>query len=328
MRVRSTSRASISPMQRASTRDQRPTLIVLLGPTGVGKTALGIQLALQLGCSILSADSRQIYRELPIGTAAPTPEERAAVPHYFVGTHSVTEGYSAASYEADVLRLLEGLFVDHPIQLLSGGSMMYIDAVCRGIDEIPDVDPAIRTEVWHRYETHGLAPILSELEQLDPRYYATVDHQNYKRVLHGYEVCLSTGRPFSSFHTGQAKHRPFDVIKIGLTREREELYARIDERVLQMMSLGLEAEARAVYPHRHLNALNTVGYKELFAYFDGMISLEEAIRLIQRNSRHYARKQLTWWKRDPEVHWYHPEDIEGIENALGRHTYLYGGEWD
>lgn len=327
MRVRSTSRASISPMQRASTRDQRPTLIVLLGPTGVGKTALGIQLALQLGCSILSADSRQIYRELPIGTAAPTPEERAAVPHYFVGTHSVTEGYSAASYEADVLRLLEGLFVDHPIQLLSGGSMMYIDAVCRGIDEIPDVDPAIRTEVWHRYETQGLAPILTELEQLDPRYYATVDHQNYKRVLHGYEVCLSTGRPFSSFHTGQAKHRPFDIIKIGLSREREELYARIDERVLQMMSLGLEAEARAVYPHRHLNALNTVGYKELFAYFDGMISLEEAIRLIQRNSRHYARKQLTWWKRDPEVHWYHPEDIEGIENALGRHTYLYGGEW-
>ena len=307
-------------MQRASTRDQRPTLIVLLGPTGVGKTALGIQLALQLGCSILSADSRQIYRELPIGTAAPTPEERAAVPHYFVGTHSVTDGYSAASYEADVLRLLEGLFVDHPIQLLSGGSMMYIDAVCRGIDEIPDVDPAIRTEVWHRYETQGLAPILTELEQLDPRYYATVDHQNYKRVLHGYEVCLSTGRPFSSFHTGQAKHRPFDIIKIGLTREREELYARIDERVLQMMSLGLEAEARAVYPHRHLNALNTVGYKELFAYFDGMISLEEAIRLIQRNSRHYARKQLTWWKRDPEVHWYHPEDIEGIENALGRHT--------
>ena len=314
-------------MQRASTRDQRPTLVVLLGPTGVGKTALGIQLASKLGCSILSADSRQIYHELPIGTAAPTPEERAAVPHYFVGTHSVTEGYSAASYEADVLRLLEGLFVDHPIQLLSGGSMMYIDAVCRGIDEIPDVDPAIRTEVWHRYETQGLAPILTELEQLDPRYYTTVDHQNYKRVLHGYEVCLSTGRPFSSFHTGQAKSRPFDIIKIGLTREREELYARIDERVLQMMSLGLEAEARAVYPHRHLNALNTVGYKELFAYFDGMISLEEAIRLIQRNSRHYARKQLTWWKRDPEVHWYHPEDIEGIENALGRHTYLYGGEW-
>ena len=314
-------------MQRASTRDQRPTLVVLLGPTGVGKTALGVQLASKLGCSILSADSRQIYRELPIGTAAPTPEERAAVPHYFVGTHSVTEGYSVASYEADVLRLLEGLFVDHPIQLLSGGSMMYIDAVCRGIDEIPDVDPAIRTEVWHRYETQGLAPILTELEQLDPRYYTTVDHQNYKRVLHGYEVCLSTGRPFSSFHTGQAKHRPFDIIKIGLTREREELYARIDDRVLQMMSLGLEAEARAVYPHRHLNALNTVGYKELFAYFDGTVSLDEAIRLIQRNSRHYARKQLTWWKRDPKVRWYHPEDIEGIENALGRYTYLYGGEW-
>ena len=304
-------------MQRASTRDQRPTLVVLLGPTGVGKTALGVQLASKLGCSILSADSRQIYRELPIGTAAPTPEERAAVPHYFVGTHSVTEGYSAASYEVDVLHLLEKLFSDHPIQLLSGGSMMYIDAVCRGIDEIPDVDPAIRAEVWHRYETGGLAPILSELEHLDPRYYATVDHHNYKRVLHGYEVCLSSGRPFSSFHTGQAKSRPFDIIKIGLSRDREELYARIDERVLQMMSLGLEAEARAVYPYRHLNALTTVGYKELFAYFDGTISLDEAIRLIQRNSRHYARKQLTWWKRDPEVHWYHPDAPNNLLRAIG-----------
>ncbi|WP_314029390.1 tRNA (adenosine(37)-N6)-dimethylallyltransferase MiaA [Porphyromonas catoniae] len=304
-------------MQRASTRDQRPTLVVLLGPTGVGKTALGVQLARQLGCSILSADSRQIYHELPIGTAAPTPEERAAVPHYFVGTHSVTERYSAASYEVDVLHLLEKLFSDHPIQLLSGGSMMYIDAVCRGIDEIPDVDPAIRAEVWYRYETGGLAPILSELEHLDPRYYATVDHHNYKRILHGYEVCLSSGRPFSSFHTGQAKSRPFDIIKVGLTREREDLYARIDERVLQMMSLGLEAEARAVYPYRHLNALNTVGYKELFAYFDGTIPLDEAIRLIQRNSRHYARKQLTWWKRDPEVHWYHPDAPNDLLRAIG-----------
>ena len=304
-------------MQRASTRDQRPTLVVLQGPTGVGKTALGVQLASKLGCSILSADSRQIYRELPIGTAAPTPEERVAVPHYFVGTHSVTEGYSAASYEVDVLHLLEKLFSDHPIQLLSGGSMMYIDAVCRGIDEIPDVDPAIRAEVWHRYETGGLAPILSELEHLDPRYYATVDHHNYKHVLHGYEVCLSSGRPFSSFHTGQAKSRPFDIIKVGLTREREDLYARIDERVLQMMSLGLEAEARAVYPYRHLNALNTVGYKELFAYFDGTIPLDEAIRLIQRNSRHYARKQLTWWKRDPEVQWYHPDAPNDLLRAIG-----------
>ena len=303
-------------MQRASTRDLRPTLVVLLGPTGVGKTALGVQLASQLGCSILSADSRQIYHELPIGTAAPTPEEQAAVPHYFVGTHSVTEGYSAASYEADILILLERLFANHPIQLLSGGSMMYIDAVCRGIDHIPDVDPTIRAEVWNRYETEGLAPILSELEHLDPKYYATVDRQNYKRVLHGYEVCLSSGRPFSSFHTGLAKSRPFDIIKIGLTREREELYTHIDERVLQMMSLGLEAEARAVYPHRRLNALNTVGYKELFAYFDGTVSLDEAIRLIQRNSRHYARKQLTWWKRDPKVRWYHPEDTEGIQALL------------
>jgi len=304
-------------MQRASTRDQRPTLVVLLGPTGVGKTALGVQLASKLGCSILSADSRQIYRELPIGTAAPPPPRGGVGRRRLVGTHSVTEGYSAASYEVDVLHLLEKLFSDHPIQLLSGGSMMYIDAVCRGIDEIPDVDPAIRAEVWHRYETGGLAPILSELEHLDPRYYATVDHHNYKRVLHGYEVCLSSGRPFSSFHTGQAKSRPFDIIKVGLTREREDLYARIDERVLQMMSLGLEAEARAVYPYRHLNALNTVGYKELFAYFDGTIPLDEAIRLIQRNSRHYARKQLTWWKRDPEVRWYHPDAPNDLLRAIG-----------
>ena len=303
-------------MQRASTRELRPILVVLLGPTGVGKTALGVQIASQLGCSILSADSRQIYHELPIGTAAPTPEERAAVPHYFVGTHSVSEGYSAASYEADALSLLERLFADRPIQLLSGGSMMYIDAVCRGIDEIPDVDPTIRAEVWNRYETEGLARILSELEHLDPRYYATVDRQNYKRVLHGYEVCLSSGRPFSSFHTGLAKSRPFDIIKIGLTREREELYTRIDERVLRMMSLGLEAEARAVYPHRRLNALNTVGFMEFFGYYDGTVSLDEAIRLIQRNSRHYARKQLTWWKRDPEVRWYHPEETEGIQALL------------
>ena len=197
--------------------------------------------------------------------------------------------------------------------------MMYLDALCQGIDAIPDVDPTIRQAVWQRYEEEGLEGILGELRLLDPIYYDRIDLKNYKRILHGYEVCLSTGKPFSSFHTGQAKERPFDSVKIGLTREREELYQRIDQRVLQMIEDGLIDEARAVYPYRHLNSLNTVGYKELFSHFDGTISLDEAIRLIQRNSRHYARKQLTWWKRDLSIHWHHPSDWMEILHDLGEY---------
>ena len=296
-------------MQRASTK-RRPRLVVLLGVTGVGKTELSIRLARHLSTEILSADSRQIYHELPIGTAAPSLAEQAAVPHHFVGTHSVLEAYSAASFETDALAVLDKLFQEKEVVVVSGGSMMYLDALCQGIDAIPDVDPMIRQAVWQRYEEEGL---------LDPVYYDRVDLKNYKRVLHGYEVCLSTGKPFSSFHTGQAKERPFDLIKIGLTREREELYQRIDQRVLQMIEDGLIDEARAVYPFRHLNALNTVGYKELFSHFDGTISLDEAIRLIQRNSRHYARKQLTWWKRDLSIRWHHPSDWTGILQDLGEY---------
>lgn len=303
-------------MLRASTK-RRPRLIVLLGPTGVGKTALSVRLAQHLGTEILSADSRQIFRELPIGTAAPSATEQAAVPHHFIGTHSIHESYSAAAYEADALSLLDRLFSEKDTAVVAGGSMMYVDALCRGIDSIPDVDPEVRQAVWQRYQHEGLDGILSELRLLDPDYYSKVDPKNYKRVLHGYEVYLSTGHPFSSFHTGLAKERPFDCVKIGLVREREELYQRIDERVLGMMSAGLEEEARAVYPFRQLNALNTVGYKELFSYFDGDIDLPEAIRLIQRNSRHYARKQLSWWKRDESIHWHHPDDWAGILASLG-----------
>ena len=305
-------------MQRASTK-RRPRLVVLLGATGVGKTELSIRLARHFSTEILSADSRQIYHELPIGTAAPSLAEQAAVPHHFVGTHSILEPYSAASFEADALAVLDKLFQEKEVAVVSGGSMMYLDALCQGIDAIPDVDPAIRQAVWQRYEEEGLDIILGELRLLDPIYYDRVDLKNYKRVLHGYEVCLSTGKPFSSFHTGQAKERPFDLIKIGLTREREELYQRIDQRVLQMIEDGLIDEARTVYPYRHLNSLNTVGYKELFSHFDGTISLDEAIRLIQRNSRHYARKQLTWWKRDLSIRWHHPSDWTGILQDLGEY---------
>ena len=294
------------------------TLLVLVGPTGVGKTALSIRLAQHLGCSILSADSRQIFRELPIGTAAPSLEERAAVPHYFVGERSVMEPYSAAMFEAEAMALLPRLCSEgeRPIALVSGGSMMYVDALCHGIDEIPDVRDEVRQAVWRRYEEEGLEGILGELKILDPDYYHSVDPKNYKRVLHGYEVSLSTGRPFSSFHSGRKKERPFRIIKLGLTREREELYERIDRRVYMMLEAGLVEEAQRVYPQRHLNALNTVGYKELFAHFSGEIDLEEAVRLIQRNSRHYARKQLSWWRRDEEIRWFDAEDWDGIVRYL------------
>ena len=303
-------------MQRASTKQQAnlPTLIVLVGPTGVGKTALSICLAQYFGCSIISADSRQIFREIPIGTAAPSVEEQAAVPHYFVGTRSVAEPYSAAAFESEVLELLPQLFDESPSAtvLLSGGSMMYVDAITKGIDSIPDVPEEVRSAVWSRYESDGLEGILAELRLLDPAYYRSVDPKNYKRVLHGYEVCLATGRPFSSFHTGQRKARPFRIVQVGLTRDREELYERIDRRVELMLEAGMVEEARQVYPLRSLNALNTVGYKELFSYFDAAIDLPEAVRLIQRNSRHYARKQLSWWRRNPEICWFHPDDWESI----------------
>lgn len=289
-------------------------VILLLGPTGVGKTALSLELAHRLGASIISADSRQIFKELPIGTAAPTPRELSLAPQHLIGHKSIHDSYSAGDYEQEALEILAQLRHQDksPWAIVSGGSMMYLDALSRGIDEIPDVHPEVRASVWQRYAQEGLEGILGELKLIDPIYYERVDRNNYKRVLHGLEVFLSAGKPLSSYHTATPKARPFELIKIGLTRPREELYRRIDARVLAMMEQGLLEEARAVYPYKHLNALNTVGYKELFAYLDGAIPLAEAVRLIQRNTRHYARKQMTWWRRDSEIRWFNPEDYSEI----------------
>lgn len=294
-------------------------LIVLLGPTAVGKTELSICIAQNLGADIISADSRQIFREIPIVTAAPTQDLLDKLKHHFIASHSIKDSYGARAFEDDVIKLLENnLFAKNNIQLMSGGSMMYIDAVCKGIDDIPDVDPKIREQVYQRYETEGLQNILAELKNLDPIYYEKVDHFNYKRVLHGYEICLSTKKPYSSFLLGEKKKRNFDIIKIGLMRDRSELFARINQRVDTMISEGLIDEARSVYPYKELNSLNTVGLKELFLHFDGKISLDEAIRLIKKNSRVYARKQMTWWRKDDSLQYFHPDDKEAIWNYINK----------
>ena len=284
------------------------TLVVLLGPTGVGKTDLSIRLADTFRMPIINADSRQIFREIPIGTAAPTAEQLARVKHYFVGTHQLTDYYSASAYEQDVLRLFkpqpegEGL----EMALLTGGSMMYIDAVCNGIDDIPTVDDQIRDWMKQRLADEGLPALVEELRTLDPEHYEIVDRQNPRRVVHALEICHMTGRTYTSFRTNTKKERPFRIIKIGLNRPREELYNRINLRVDQMIADGLLDEARHVYPLRHMNALNTVGFKELFAYLDGVWTLQEAVERIKGNTRRYMRKQLTWFKRDDQIAWFHP----------------------
>lgn len=286
----------------------KKSLIVLLGPTAVGKTELSLQLSERLGCPIISADSRQLYRDMVVATAAPTREQLARVPHHFIGTLSLTDYYSAAQYEADALALIERLFTRHDTLLLTGGSMMYIDAVCNGIDEIPTISEEVRRAVVTRYEEEGLDVLLEELQRLDPDFYEKVDRRNPKRVIHAVEICRMTGQPYSSLRTETKKERPFDIVKIGLTRPREELYERINSRVDAMMRDGLEAEARRLYPYRHLNALNTVGYKEMFAYFDGTYDLPTAVEKIKRNTRVYARKQMTWFRRDDTIVWFTPDD--------------------
>lgn len=286
----------------------KKSLIVLLGPTAVGKTELSLQLAERLGCPIISADSRQLYRDMVVATAAPTREQLARVPHHFIGTLSLSDYYSAAQYEADALALIEQLFTRHDTLLLTGGSMMYIDAVCNGIDEIPTISDEVRRAVVTRYEEEGLDVLLEELQRLDPDFYEKVDRRNPKRVIHAVEICRMTGQPYSSLRTETKKERPFDIVKIGLTRPREELYGRINSRVDAMMRDGLEAEARRLYPYRHLNALNTVGYKEMFAYFDGTYDLPAAVEKIKRNTRVYARKQMTWFRRDDTIVWFTPDD--------------------
>lgn len=292
------------------------TLIVLIGPTGVGKTELSLRIAEQFGTSIVSSDSRQLYADLKIGTAAPTPEQLARVPHHFVGTLQLTDYYSAAQYETEVLNLLDTLFLEKEVVVMTGGSMMYVDAVCKGIDDIPTVDDETRKLMLERYETEGLEHLCAELKLLDPEYYHIVDLKNPKRVIHALEICYMTGKTYTSFRTQKKKERPFRIIKIGLTRDREELYERINRRVDIMMEEGLLEEAKAVYPYKHLNSLNTVGYKEMFKYLDGEWELPFAIDKIKQNSRIYSRKQMTWFKRDEEIQWFHPDRQEEIIGYL------------
>lgn len=294
----------------------KKTLIVITGPTAVGKTDLCLDIAKYFGIPIINADSRQIYREIKIGTAAPTEEQLQQVRHYFVGTQALTDYYSASIYEQEVMHLLDTLFQTSDYALLSGGSMMYIDAVCNGIDDIPTVDDETRDTLKRRLAEDGLDSLCEQLRILDPEHYEIVDKKNPRRVVHALEICLMTGRTYTSFRTNAHKERPFNIIKIGLTRKREIIYERINRRVDIMMEQGFLDEARSVYPLRHLNALNTVGYKELFTYLDGTWSLDEAIERIKGNTRRYARKQLTWYKKDPLVTWFSPDDKQLILNHI------------
>lgn len=285
-------------------------LIVITGPTGVGKTELCLQIAEHYGIDIINADSRQIFSEIPIGTAAPSVEQMERVRHYFVGNHHVGDYYSASLFEQEVLQLIEKS--DNNLHLLTGGSMMYIDAVCNGIDDIPTVRDDIREMMKRKFAEEGLDSLLDELKRLDPLHYEVVDRKNPRRIIHALEICYQTGNTYSSYRVGEKKILPFRIIKIGLNRDRDELYERINARVLEMMEQGLEEEARKMLPFRTDNSLNTVGYKELFQYFDGIIPYEEAVRQIQSNTRRYARKQFTWYKRDAEMVWFHPENIKEI----------------
>ena len=287
------------------------SLLLILGPTGVGKTELSLRVAEHYGCPILNCDSRQVFRGIPIGTAAPTAAEQARVKHYFVATRELEEDYNAGQYERDALALMDDLFKTHEVLVMSGGSMLYADAVCNGLDELPSISADIRERVQKAYEEGGLAWLQREVQRLDPEYWEEVDQQNPARLAHCVEICLTTGKAYSSLLSRKTTSlkderkkpiRPFRIVKIELERPREELYDRINRRVLQMIEDGLVEEARAVYPKRHLNSLQTVGYRELFAYFDGEYDLPRAIELIQQNTRHYAKRQMTWFRRDPDIH--------------------------
>lgn len=295
-------------------------LVVLTGPTGIGKTRIGIQIARHFNTEIVSSDSRQIFKELNIGTAVPAKEELNAVKHHFIQNHSIEENYNASKFEMDVIQLLNELFSKKDIVLMAGGSMLYIDAVCKGIDIMPDVDEEVRISLNKQLLEEGLESLRFQLKKLDPGYYATVDLKNPNRIIHALEICLTTGKSYSSFRSNPNKKRPFSIIKIGLDCNRELLHHQINQRVDQMIEAGLEKEAKAFYTLKHLNSLNTVGYREFFSHFDGDISREKAIELIKRNSRRYARKQLTWFRKDPEMNWFEPtqtdEIILFIENKI------------
>lgn len=294
------------------------TLIVITGPTGVGKTEATLRIAEHFNVPVINADSRQIFSEIPIGTAAPTAEQQQRVQHYFVGNHHLEDYYSASLYEQDVLNIINRQHT--PISLLSGGSMMYIDAVCNGIDDIPTILPEIREEMMKRLETEGLEQMCNLLRELDPEHWKIVDRNNPRRVIHALEICIQTGKTYTSFRSNTIKERPFNIIKVGLNRNRNELYNRINQRVLDMIEEGMIEEAQQVYPKRTLNSLNTVGYKELFEYLDGLTTLDEAIFKIQSNTRRYARKQLTWYKKDTAFQWFNPDNIEEILNYI--HTMI------
>lgn len=291
------------------------TLIVITGPTGVGKTATAIELAQRLHCDIINADSRQIYRGIPICTAAPTPEELAAARHHFVAFKELDESYSAAQFETDVMALLPSLWQQGDYAVMCGGSMLYVDAVCRGIDQLPDISE-VRAAVKEKLQREGLESLVEELERLDPQYAATIDRKNTSRVCHGVEICRQAGVPYSTLRTGRAKERDFKIVKLALNIEREQLFERINRRVDRMVEAGLEQEARSVYHLRHLNSLNTVGMKEMFALFDGTMDRHTAIERMKKNTRVYAKKQLTWYRRDPEITWATPD--EAISTVLSK----------
>jgi tRNA dimethylallyltransferase len=286
------------------------TLLIITGPTGAGKTAISVAAAKHFGCEIISCDSRQFYREIPLGTAAPDTDQLSQVKHHFIASLSVSDYYSASLFEQDVLKLLPGLFKKNSLVIMTGGSGMYIDAVCAGIDDIPDTDPMIREKYIKKYREEGIESLRAELKLLDPDHYKKVDLRNYKRIIRALEICATTGMPYSSFMKKTKRVRDFRIIKTGITLPRDLLFDRINRRVDKMMESGLEEEARKVYGLRHLNALNTVGYKELFDYFDGKTSLEKAVELIKRNSRRYAKRQLTWWSRDESIKWFSAEQAE------------------
>ncbi len=291
-------------------------LLVIVGPTGCGKTDLSIRLAQHYGAPILSTDSRQFYRGMAIGTAQPTTDQLQAAEHHFIASHDITNDLSCGQYEVLALKRLQELFAHHEQVIAVGGSGLYVRALCEGMDDLPHADETLRAELTERLRQDGVAALAEELRELDPVYYKTVDRCNPARVLRGMEVCLQTGRPFSEFRTGIKKERNFQIVKVGLTLPRKELYARIDRRVDAMMAAGLEAEARTLYPHRALNSLQTVGYRELFDYFDGRTTREEAIERIKRNSRRYAKRQMTWFRRDPEIRWFAPDEDELIIRHL------------
>jgi len=294
------------------------TLIVVLGPTGVGKSNVSIQLAQHYQSEIISADSRQFFRELSIGTAVPSPEDLLAIPHHFIQNKSIHDYYNVSEFEIEALETISKLFNKANPLILTGGSMLYVDTICNGIDDIPTVDPKIRDEVVRWFEQNGIEELRQRLFKIDPEYYLIADLNNAKRLLHAVEIHQMTGNTFTSFRRNTVKKRPFSIVKIGINQDRKILYGRINDRVKLMMTEGLLEEAESVYAHRHLNSLNTVGYKELFTYLDGNCSLEEAVDLIQRNTRKYARKQLTWFRRDKQIEWFEPEQIQEIIGYIDR----------